>query len=153
MSNQFSLAVPIYFGIDRINKDSYDGTLYTSWDYIDSASIPKLSYIQTNYQRRLDMIGQIGAQGKWFPWGHEIRDKNTFYPFLSAGIHSAVYDVYAMDFGITWDLDKINEVGPSGYSDGQKVPDLEVHSQKTMVFRGAFLIGVELLVGIKIGIT
>jgi hypothetical protein len=154
VSNQFSVAVPIYFGVNRMNLNTYDGTLYTSWNYIDSVTTPTLTYIQTNYQRPLDMIGQIGAQGKWFPWGHEIRDKSKFYPFLSVGIHTALYDIYAMDFGQTWTQENIDYIGPGGYgSGGQNAPSIAVRSHKTMVFRGEFLIGVELLFGKSFGFT
>lgn len=152
ISNQFSLAIPIYFGIDKMDINSYDGTLYTSWNYIDSATVPTLTYIQTNYQRRLDMIGQVGAQGKWFPWGHEIRQSSTFYPFVSMGLTTALYDIYAMDFGQTWNSTNIEEVGPAGYSNGQNAPALEARSHKTLVFRGEFLLGVELLFGQHFGL-
>ena len=154
ISNQFSVAVPIYFGVNRMDLNSYDGTLYTSWNYIDSVTTPTLSYIQTNYERSLDMIGQIGAQGKWFPWGHEIRDKSKLYPFLSIGLVTALYDIYSMDFGQTWTQENIDYIGPAGNGTaGQNVPSIAIRSHKTMVFRGEFLIGAELLFGKNFGFT
>lgn len=151
VSNQFSIAVPIYFGVNRMDTSNYNHlTLHSWWNYIDSVTTPALASIQTNYHRSLDMIGQVGVQGKWFPWGHEIHEKSKFYPFLSAGLHLALYDIYAMDFGQTWTQEKIDDTQWGYY--GQNSPLIALHPHKTMVFRGEFLIGSELIFRNNIGL-
>jgi hypothetical protein len=152
LSNQFSIAVPFYFGLTRMDTETFSPTLYTSWSFIDSTSMPRLDYIQTNYKRRLDLIAQIGIQGKWFPWGHEIKEKAHIYPFLSAGLTIALYDIYSVDFGQTWDSNSIAETGEYDYLGGENIPFLAVRSHKTGVFRGEFLTGIELMFGKHLGL-
>lgn len=147
LSNQFSIAIPFYFGLTRMDTENFSPTLYTSSSFIDSTSIPRLDYIQTNYERRLDLIAQIGIQGKWFPWGHEIKDKAHIYPFLSAGLIIALYDIYSVDFGQTWDSNSIAETGEHDYWGGENIPFLAVRSHKTGIVRGEFLTGIELMFG------
>lgn len=153
LSDHFSVAVPVYVGISRMDMNSYDGHLYASYNYIDSVTVPPLTYIQTNYQRSIDLIGQVGMQGKWFPWGHEVRAETHVYPFASIGIITALCDIYEMDFGQTWNTEKLHDIGPAGYTSGQSASVLAIRSHKTMVLRGEFLLGIELMFGEHVGLT
>lgn len=152
VSNYFAIALPIYIGLTRMNKNAVSPTLFSSWSYTDSIETPSLEYIQTNYKRRIDLIGQLGIQGKWYPWGIKKAEKSKIQPFLSSAMHLAIYDIYSFEFGQTWDSTSLAEFDESD-SESFNVPAIGVGSHKTIVLRGEFLVGFEKKLSSSFGIT
>jgi len=153
-SKNFAVAAPLYIGLTKMDKNVENHELYTNWSYVDSNSIPTLKNPSPYYFRRLDLIGQLGLQGKWYPFGREIQYSSKIYPFVSVGTHFALYDIYSFDFGQTWSSTSIAELGEYYYNDSKNydIPAIEIRSHRTGVFRGEFLTGIEFMFNKRIGL-